>query len=124
MEDAATEFLKMDEVSSLAELKEKLDHSCLPATVIEVERSDKILFLSIEDNSMGKPTVAYSFVVHESLSFDMWYVQMCKCQIKLLLALAAPRPPSNLFEPKFLVFACRGFRLGQRLVHGTVFAPQ
>jgi hypothetical protein len=72
MEDAASEFLKIDEVSSLAELKEKLDRSCLPADVIEVARPNELLFLSIADNTMKKPVVAYSFIVHDSLSFDMW----------------------------------------------------
>jgi hypothetical protein len=72
MEDAASEFLRMDEVSSLAELKEKLDRSCLPSNIIEVARPNQLLFLSIADNTMKKPVVAYSFIVNDSLSFDMW----------------------------------------------------
>ena len=72
-EAAAEAFLIADEISSLTELNEKLDYSCLPSGVTVVKEEDEeITFLGLQKDSVAGPTVAYSLLINSSLQITLY----------------------------------------------------
>ncbi|QQP40341.1 Uncharacterized protein FKW44_014348, partial [Caligus rogercresseyi] len=48
VEDASEAFLRKDRISSLKDLQKKLDRTCIPRGIVEVEQDGELLFISIE----------------------------------------------------------------------------
>lgn len=71
-EEAAEDFLRLDNVSSLSDLREKLDPTSLPCGTNQLEEQGKIVFASIATTELGKAFVKYSLTVEEDLSFSLW----------------------------------------------------
>jgi hypothetical protein len=72
MDEAADVFLQEDEVESLEEMREKLDRSCLPKGIIEVEQDNQLFFLFFGNDSSSGPQVTFSLVISENMTVSMF----------------------------------------------------
>jgi hypothetical protein len=72
VEDAARAFLDQDEVASLAQLQEKLDRTCLPKGIIEVQEDDEVCFLAFARDATAGPQVSFSLIISDKLEMTMY----------------------------------------------------
>ena len=72
MEAAAEAFLLEDDISSLQELYNKLDRTCLPKDVTEVQRNDEALFFGLQMHPRSGPKVDYCLVINAALELTLY----------------------------------------------------
>jgi hypothetical protein len=72
IEEAANLFLQEDEVQTLVQLSQKLDRSCLPSGILEVQQDGELFFLSFGKDSFSGPQVTFSLVVAEDLTVTLF----------------------------------------------------
>ncbi|QQP50769.1 Uncharacterized protein FKW44_011893 [Caligus rogercresseyi] len=77
VEDASEAFLRKDRISSLKDLQKKLDRTCMPRGIVEVEQDGELLFISI-DKDKDVPMISFSMAVNESLE-----VRLCAHGLKV-----------------------------------------
>ena len=75
MESASNEFLASDKISSLEELKEKVEND-LPPDIMKIFSEAKVTLYSLKEDENGQPFVNYSLIIRENLSFSMWCNQI------------------------------------------------
>ena len=71
-EAAAEAFLQQDEISSLDELRLRLDRSCLPSGVVEIHQNNELYFIGFSKDLTKGPQVQYSLIIAETLEFTMF----------------------------------------------------
>lgn len=76
-EAAAEEFLAEENVSSLHELQQKLDRSCVPSGILEIMTDHGLVFYSLSIDDLGKFRVKYSLRINDSLDFQIFVQDVC-----------------------------------------------
>jgi hypothetical protein len=68
---ATQNFLDLDDIASLDELREKLDRTCLPSGITELFQGGELFFLAIAKDQHGFPNVSLSLTIGPSLELSM-----------------------------------------------------
>ena len=70
-ESANSEFLEADKISSLEELREKIEPD-LPKNILKFDTEDKVTYYSLKEDDIGRPFVNYSLKIKEDMQFSMF----------------------------------------------------
>ena len=69
-EATAEAFLQLDKITSLQELREKLDRDLLPSGAVEVVQGEQLVFFSTQMDNI--PKIAFYLQIGADLSFEAW----------------------------------------------------
>ena len=88
MEQEAMDFLEADKVFSLQDIHDKLSETPMPANITVSSTDHEMVFLSIDVDSNGKPSIVFSLTVDSFLQFVMHDSIGNKIKNQLLLTIS------------------------------------